>query len=100
MFKPIVVRQLDNGTLQIIGGEHRALVAKQMKVDKVPAFNLGKISDVEAKEIGLLDNGRYGSDDALKIGRNLCGHWYSRRPRYVHAFSLLLTSTRFSLIQL
>ncbi|HCW3853234.1 ParB/RepB/Spo0J family partition protein [Acinetobacter baumannii] len=67
MFKPIVVRQLDNGTLQIIGGEHRALVAKQMKVDKVPAFNLGKISDVEAKEIGLLDNGRYGSDDALKL---------------------------------
>jgi ParB family chromosome partitioning protein len=62
-FKPIVVRELPDGTLQIIGGYHRNEAAKDLGWSKVPVVNLGPISDEKAKEIGLIDNTRYGEDD-------------------------------------
>ena len=71
MFKPVVVRQLDDGTLQIIGGEHRASVAARMGLKQVPVVNLGVISDQKAKEISLVDNGRYGADDTLQLAELL-----------------------------
>lgn len=61
--KPVIVRQLDDGTLEILGGEHRAQSAIRLGYDEVPVTNLGSISDVDAKKIGLVDNGRYGEDD-------------------------------------
>lgn len=66
VFKPILVRTLHDGTYQIIGGEHRARVAARNN-QEVPIINLGQISDQKAKEIGLVDNGRYGADDALSL---------------------------------
>lgn len=66
MFKPIVVREL-RGSYQIIGGEHRAQLAKRMGLPEIPAFNLGPIDDVTAKKIGLQDNNRFGEDDTLKL---------------------------------
>lgn len=71
MFKPIVVRELEDGTLQILGGEHRAQSAIRVGLTSVPVFNLGKIPDKKAKEIGLVDNARYGSDDTLELARLL-----------------------------
>jgi len=71
MFKPIVVRELADGTLQILGGEHRAQSAVRVGLKSVPIFNLGKITDKKAKEIGLVDNARYGSDDTLALARLL-----------------------------
>ena len=73
MFKPVVVRELTDGTLQIIGGEHRASVAARMKLEKIPVVNLGRISDKKAKEISLVDNGRYGADDTLQLAELLDG---------------------------
>ena len=35
--------------------------------------NLGRISDKKAKEIGLVDNGRYGADDTLQLAQLLDG---------------------------
>jgi ParB family transcriptional regulator, chromosome partitioning protein len=70
-FKPILVRTLAGGVLEIIGGEHRALVAQRMGMETVPVVNLGPISDNEAKEIGLVDNGRYGADDTLGLAKLL-----------------------------
>jgi ParB/RepB/Spo0J family partition protein len=72
MFKPIVVREIDNG-LQIIGGEHRWDAAKALGHAQVPVVNLGRISDKKAKEIGLVDNGRYGADDTLQLAQLLDG---------------------------
>lgn len=71
MFKPIVVRTLGDGTLQILGGEHRWRAAKQMGMKTVPIVNLGAIDDRRAKEIGLVDNGRYGDDDLGELGKIL-----------------------------
>lgn len=71
VFKPIICRTLSDGTLEILGGEHRWQIARDMGLTKVPVVNLGKISDSKAKEIGLVDNGRYGEDDALALAELL-----------------------------
>ncbi len=62
-FKPILVRTLADGSLQILGGEHRWKVAESMGMQTVPILNLGEVEDRRAKEIGLADNARYGDDD-------------------------------------
>lgn len=71
LFKPIIVRELPSGDLEILGGEHRAKAAQRMGIKKVPIMNLGIISDDKAKEIGLVDNGRYGEDDTLQLSELL-----------------------------
>ncbi|MDR9847037.1 ParB/RepB/Spo0J family partition protein [Herbaspirillum huttiense] len=73
MFKPILVRTLPDGALQILGGEHRKDSAIRLGMKSVPVFNLGVISDERAQEIGLVDNGRYGHDDAVKLAVLLDG---------------------------
>nr|DAJ05231.1 MAG TPA: ParB protein [Caudoviricetes sp.] len=71
-FKPILVREQEEG-FEIIGGEHRWRAAKELGLDKVAVINLGEISDEEAKKISLIDNGRYGEDDAFKLSELLSG---------------------------
>lgn len=71
VFKPIIVRELPSGDLEILGGEHRAKVAHRLGIKKVPIVNLGIITDSQAKEIGLVDNGRYGEDDTLQLSELL-----------------------------
>jgi ParB family transcriptional regulator, chromosome partitioning protein len=70
-YKPIIVRELPSGVFQIIGGEHRWRSAKRLGIATVPVASLGVISDKKAKEVGLVDNGRYGEDDPLKLGEIL-----------------------------
>jgi ParB-like chromosome segregation protein Spo0J len=67
LFKPVLVRELKDGTLEIVGGEHRWRSAQRLKMESVPYMNLGKISDREAAEIGLVDNGRYGAEDSMRL---------------------------------
>lgn len=66
VFKPILCRTV-NEELEIIGGEHRVDAAIRLGLAEVPVVNLGNISDDKAKKIGLLDNGRYGSDDFAEL---------------------------------
>lgn len=70
-FKPILVRELADGTLEILGGEHRTRAATKLGHKQVPVINLGRITDNEAKEIGLVDNGRYGADDTISLAKLL-----------------------------
>ena len=70
MFKPIIIRELPNGTMQILGGQHRAEIAARMGLT-IPAINLGLIEDQQAKEIGIIDNGRYGHDQADLLAKLL-----------------------------
>ena len=71
LFKPIVVRETRAGGLEIIGGEHRWEAAKALGYSEVPVVNLGRIDDTKAKEISLVDNGRYGADDTLQLAELL-----------------------------
>ncbi|OAD82888.1 hypothetical protein ATN89_17555 [Comamonas thiooxydans] len=66
-YKPIIVRELDDGTFQILGGEHRWRAAKDLGHEQVPVICLGKIDDKQAKLIGLADNGGYGIDDVTRL---------------------------------
>jgi len=71
LFKPILVRTLPDGGLQILGGQHRSAAAERLGYSEVPVLNLGAIDDQRAKEISLLDNGRYGQDDVAQLSRLL-----------------------------
>lgn len=70
LFRPIIVRE-KGGVLEILGGQHRWQVAKKLAFKTVPVVNLGTIDDAKAKEIGLVDNGRYGEDDTLALAELL-----------------------------
>jgi ParB family chromosome partitioning protein len=67
IFKPVIVRTLNDGSLQILGGQHRWEALQRMGIHETPIFNVGKISDKKAKEIGLADNAHYGHDDTLAL---------------------------------
>ena len=71
LYKPIICRSTEEGEIQILGGEHRWRVARDMGLESVPAVVLPNIDDKTAKTIGLADNGRYGEDDALKLAQIL-----------------------------
>lgn len=71
MFKPVVVRELPDGMFEIIGGQHRWESCKRLKIKKIPIHNIGQIDDIRAKEISVLDNGRYGTDDIVEFGNLL-----------------------------
>ena len=64
--RPLLVRETPTG-LEILGGEHRWRIASDIGLKTVPAYNFGPISDDEAKKIGLIDNTRYGTDDANEL---------------------------------
>lgn len=66
-YKPIICRELDDGTLQILGGHHRVEVSISQGQKTVPVINLGRIDDTRAKEITLLDNAQYGSNDVTAL---------------------------------
>lgn len=69
--RPIVVRTLEDGTLEIIGGQHRTLAALSLSMPMVPVINRGVISDAEAKKETLIDNFRYGTDDVFRLSELL-----------------------------
>ncbi len=64
--KPVIARRSGAG-LEILGGQHRVEAAKQLGHDTVPVIVLENVSDHRAKEIGLIDNARYGEDDATGL---------------------------------
>jgi ParB-like chromosome segregation protein Spo0J len=69
-FKPILVRQIEDG-YEILGGYHRVEAAKELGFPTVPIWNLGVVDDARAKEISLVDNTRYGEDDAEALSKLL-----------------------------
>lgn len=70
-FKPITVREHEDGHYEILGGEHRWEAAKRLGLKEVPVFSVGKIDDRRAKEIMLADNARYGADDTISLAELL-----------------------------
>ncbi|MDT4831295.1 Nucleoid occlusion protein [compost metagenome] len=71
LFKPILCRELEDGTLEILGGQHRWESSVRLGFESVPIVNLGRIGDKKAKEISVVDNSRYGTDNALDLAKLL-----------------------------
>ena len=68
-FKPMRARELDGGQFEILGGEHRWRAAMEQGISTVPVISVGKISDLVAKQMSLVDNERYGEDDQVALQR-------------------------------
>jgi len=62
--KPILVRTLKDGKVQIIDGQHRVAAAIEIGLKTIPCADVGDIPDGKAKKITLIANNRYGEDDA------------------------------------
>ncbi|MFW8412634.1 ParB N-terminal domain-containing protein, partial [Klebsiella pneumoniae] len=54
---------------EILGGEHRWRAAMEQGISTVPVISVGKISDLVAKQMSLVDNERYGEDDQVALQR-------------------------------
>lgn len=70
-FRPVIVRELHDGSLEVIGGEHTTRAILNLGWDKISTYSVGRVSEKKAKEISILDNGRYGTDDALELSELL-----------------------------
>lgn len=55
-FKPILARELDGGIFEILGGEHRWRAAMEQGISTVPVMSVGKINDLVAKQMSLVDS--------------------------------------------
>lgn len=72
LFKPVIVRTVNGVSgYEIIGGEHRWEQAVELGHKEITVANLGPISVSQAKEIGVIDNARYGIDDTLSLAEIL-----------------------------
>lgn len=72
LFKAIIVRTIPGiDGYEILGGEHRWEQAKELGYTEIPIANMGEIDDRHAKEIGIIDNARYGSDDTISLAEIL-----------------------------
>lgn len=77
-FRPVIVREIAKSPnsetgYQILGGEHRAETAVRLGINQIPVINLGPIDDLQAKEIGIADNARYGVDDTIAFAELIKG---------------------------
>lgn len=70
LFKPVIVRE-SGDRYEILGGEHRWRAAVELGMPTVMIANLGVIDDNTAKQISVIDNERYGEDDAESFARLL-----------------------------
>ena len=108
-FRPAVVREIANSgnsetatIYEILGGEHRAQIAAKMGMATIPVVNLGLISDLKAKEIGIADNSRYGMDDQIAFADLIKGMGNAEQlkdflPYTEHDFTDLFTSSEIDL---
>ena len=71
IFRPVVVREIENGILEVIAGEHTTRAAVTLGFDTIDVYNLGPIDDVRAKEISVIDNQHYGHEDTFGLAELL-----------------------------
>jgi len=65
--EPPQVREMDDGSLQIINGEHRWRAADALGHTDIPVINLGKISDQQAKKLTIITNELRGAPEPVLL---------------------------------
>ncbi len=63
---PVVVRELGD-RYQIVDGEHRWRAAKSLRMDRIPARNIGTVPDDVAKQLTVIFNELSGSPDEVRL---------------------------------
>lgn len=67
---PVTIRHLGKA-YQIIDGEHRWRIALEMDLEKIPAFDLGDLSDSVAQQLTVVLNETRGQANPAKLGKLL-----------------------------
>lgn len=65
--RPLIVRTLDDGSREIIDGEHGWKAAKLLGMTHVPCVDLGRVSDSRAKEMTIVLNELGGTPDEARL---------------------------------
>jgi len=52
----LIVRELKDGSFEVVNGNHRLEACKQLNIKKVNVFNLGEIDELTAKRIAIETN--------------------------------------------
>ncbi|MDW7973528.1 MAG: ParB N-terminal domain-containing protein, partial [Thermodesulfovibrio sp.] len=63
----LIVRELDNGSFEVINGNHRVDIAIELGIKEVMCYNLGKIPDALAKRIAIETNETKFTPDPSKL---------------------------------
>jgi len=67
----IVIRELDTGFYEVVNGNHRLDVLKELKFKEVFAYNMGKITTQSAQRIAIeLNESRYEAD-SIKLAETI-----------------------------
>ena len=64
---PIKVRELPDGSLEVVDGAHRRRAAIQLGLKKIPAVNLGTIPDEQAKKLTIIANELRGAPEPVLL---------------------------------
>lgn len=68
----LIVRELENDTYEVVNGNHRFDVMKNLGLTEAYCFNLGNISLAAAKRVAVETNETKFSADSLKLSSILC----------------------------
>lgn len=64
---PVKVRQLEDGSLEIVDGEHRWRASMKLGLKSIPAINLGPIPDEQAKKLTIIANELRGAPEPVLL---------------------------------
>lgn len=67
----ILIRELETGFYEVVNGNHRLDVAKRVKLKTMMCFNLGKISEAQAKRVALETNETKFAADQMKLAQTV-----------------------------
>lgn len=65
---PVVVRSTATG-MEIIDGEHRWRAAKELELDRIPVWDVGRMSDIDAKQLTVVLNETRGKADKQLLSK-------------------------------
>lgn len=71
IYRPVIVREREDGALEVIAGEHTTRCAIDLGYKELQVFNLGPIDEAKAKEISVIDNRHYGQEDTFALAELL-----------------------------
>ena len=67
----VAVRELDTGFYEMVDGNHRLDVLRELGIDSAHAWNYGKISEAQAMRLALEMNENLFEADPIKLGERL-----------------------------
>lgn len=67
----LIVRDISNGRFEVVNGNHRYDALKELGIESVQVFNLGTISDKDAKRIAIETNESKFESDEIELSELL-----------------------------